>query len=48
MALLIGAAKAILHARGAITTTRTRISGGELSDATRERLFRLADEAGIV
>jgi 4-hydroxy-tetrahydrodipicolinate synthase len=48
MALLVGAAKTLLHQRGVIASTRTRIPGGDLSGATRERLLLLARQAGVV
>jgi 4-hydroxy-tetrahydrodipicolinate synthase len=47
MALLVGAAKTLLQQRGVIASTRTRIPGGDLSSATRERLLLLARQAGI-
>ena len=48
LALLVGGAKALLHARGVITTTVARLPGADLSETTRERLFTLAAGARLL
>lgn len=48
LALLVGGAKTILHQRGVIATTRTRLEGAELRAATRERMLALARAAGVL
>ena len=46
LALLIGGAKTLLHARGVIATTHSRHPGANLSEATGARMVQLAREAG--
>ncbi len=48
LGLLVGAAKALLHARGVIATPVSRLPGADLSATTRERLFTLAERAGVL
>ena len=48
LALLIGGAKAILHARGVIATANARHPGANLYPATRARILQLAHEAGVL
>jgi dihydrodipicolinate synthase/N-acetylneuraminate lyase len=47
LGLLIGGAKLLLERRGVIATTRARHADAELSRSTSERMFQLAQAAGV-
>jgi len=48
LGLLVGGAKAMLHAQAVISSTHSRLPGATLSDATRARLLALGADGGML